>query len=675
MQLLDVKDSVILMSSSATSISNKPTVTRDDLYRLLARNLPDKTVFLLNDELQILIAEGDGLSNTPYSPANLEGRLVTEVLTALDSVALIQQYRTALKEGRDSVQQYHWDQSDYQIHAIPVMLNENTTYLMVVADNITRRLQAQQTLERAESRTRALLEALPDTMFVTDRQGTITQVQAESEASPLFSQVSVGQTLAAANIDPIVSRKAMSALQDTFETGKAQSYEYEAHLDSEDHYYEARTVAVNDTEAITLVRDITLYRRTARSLTERNHDLEILRAFDQDLTQVLSVDYVMERAAEYLVPVTEATCMAICLTQNGTLQATYCHGVDESAVQQMIAGAMPRLMELMENRHPLLIDLLVEDNWPLLLPDNRSVLLLPIIAADNALGLLVLEKQGTFTARHISSVEHMLNRLATGLENARLYEVVEDQLNEVQELYAKVQRLEQIKTDMIRIASHDLKNPLTGMRGYLEMLSWDAAEVLNDQQKGYLKEITNAAERMQQMIYGILSLDRIQQMADNTLNERVNLKMLVERVLHDHENTARQHMITFRSQIIPSSVIVMGDPFQLQEAITNLIGNAIKYTPDRGYVTTSLSCRGGEAVFQVEDTGYGIPQAMHDRLFTPFFRARSRETQAVEGSGLGLHLVKNIISRHEGRLIFDSKPGKGSTFGFALPLKATNGSS
>jgi signal transduction histidine kinase len=114
---------------------------------------------------------------------------------------------------------------------------------------------------------------------------------------------------------------------------------------------------------------------------------------------------------------------------------------------------------------------------------------------------------------------------------------------------------------------------------------------------------------------------------------------------------------------------VEGDPLQLEEALNNLIHNAIKYTPDEGSITVSISRYEELVTFRVRDTGYGIPESQQERLFQPFFRVRTQETKAIEGTGLGLHLVKNIVTRHNGHMFFQSVRGEGSTFGFDLPLR------
>ena len=111
-----------------------------------------------------------------------------------------------------------------------------------------------------------------------------------------------------------------------------------------------------------------------------------------------------------------------------------------------------------------------------------------------------------------------------------------------------------------------------------------------------------------------------------------------------------------------------GDPMLLYEAISNIIGNAIKYTPKAGTVHVWLTVEGQSACVRVHDNGYGIPEEQQERLFSPFYRVQTEETQEIEGTGLGLHLVKNIIERHNGNMVFSSVYGEGSTFGFNLPL-------
>ncbi len=240
--------------------------------------------------------------------------------------------------------------------------------------------------------------------------------------------------------------------------------------------------------------------------------------------------------------------------------------------------------------------------------------------------------------------------------------------NELARLYERVSRLEQTKTDMLRIASHDLRNPLMSVMSALQLLQMDHAQAFDPDQQRYLNTIQREAQRMHQIIRDILSAERAEIYAAGQSQEEINLCELVRGVCADFASRAEEHAQVLNMLLPDTPLLVHGDAVQLQEALENLISNAIKYTPAGGRITIQLFQQGQQAVLKVEDTGYGIAPEQQHRLFRPFSRIRTRENMAIEGTGLGLHLVKNIIERHNGQIIFDSVHGQGSVFGFALPL-------
>jgi two-component system sensor histidine kinase/response regulator len=238
--------------------------------------------------------------------------------------------------------------------------------------------------------------------------------------------------------------------------------------------------------------------------------------------------------------------------------------------------------------------------------------------------------------------------------------------NELEDLYQKVSELEQLKTDMIRIAAHDLKTPLMAMLNYAQFLQNDTNNPLEDYQQGYVQEVVDGVWRMRRIITDILSLERIQETAEDRYEQTTDLTEQLSNALEGLPPPDRN--LTLSTNAPDTEVLVKGDPSQLREATTNLITNAIKYTPDGGKIVVSLAVEDGNAVLLVQDTGYGIPEELQERLFKPFYRVPLRETRQIGGTGLGLHLVHNIIQRHSGELIFQSVYGEGSTFGFRIPL-------
>jgi signal transduction histidine kinase len=217
---------------------------------------------------------------------------------------------------------------------------------------------------------------------------------------------------------------------------------------------------------------------------------------------------------------------------------------------------------------------------------------------------------------------------------------------------------------MIRIAAHDLRSPLGVITGFSEMVLENGN--LPPRSEEQIRHVYRAGMRMQTLISDFLSLDRILHLDSRAAYHKLDLAVLVEAVFEDHRALAAERH--FSLHLPRTRVRVRGDSPQIREAIANYITNAIKYTPAAGEITVRLSVTEQEAVFEVIDNGYGIPAEAQNDLFRPFFRVQSVETHAIDGTGLGLHLVKNIVERHNGRIVFESAYGQGSTFGFRLPL-------
>jgi signal transduction histidine kinase len=262
------------------------------------------------------------------------------------------------------------------------------------------------------------------------------------------------------------------------------------------------------------------------------------------------------------------------------------------------------------------------------------------------------------------------DRVALACHNVHLINTIRERAAELEILYGKVSYLENFKSDMIRIAAHDLKNPLNVIRNYLSMLinaSDPELDIDLDVNQVY-PSMMRSAERMMHIIQNFLSLDRIERAAEYQTLEPLDLCLLVTKAQEEFSGRAAQksQQIAF---IAPNEAcMVEGDPAQLYEAVANFVSNAIKYTPEGGHIQVRLSTVDGLIKFEVSDDGYGIPDEEQNRLFQPFYRAKSTETASIEGSGLGLHLTKNIIERQGGEIIFDSVYRQGSTFGFLMPL-------
>jgi signal transduction histidine kinase len=223
-----------------------------------------------------------------------------------------------------------------------------------------------------------------------------------------------------------------------------------------------------------------------------------------------------------------------------------------------------------------------------------------------------------------------------------------------------------MKTEFVSTVSHDLRSPLTLMRGYATML--EMVGTLNEQQQNYVKKIISGVENMARMVNNLLDLGRIEAGVGLQL-ETVPLPDILEHVTSTLQLQASQKNIELVVEMPKNTMpLIQADQALLQQAMYNLVENAIKYTPQGGRVTARLKIIGDGMHFEVEDTGIGIAPIDQPRLFEKFYRGGQREAREQKGSGLGLAIVRSIAERHGGKVWLESQLGKGSTFFLQVPL-------
>ena len=225
--------------------------------------------------------------------------------------------------------------------------------------------------------------------------------------------------------------------------------------------------------------------------------------------------------------------------------------------------------------------------------------------------------------------------------------------------------LDHIKDEFISTASHDLKNPITSILGFSELIS--KAGPLNETQTNFANHMHAAAENMRELVQDLLDLAKIDMNSD-LKKEKLNLNALVAETVEEFMPQAASRQQLLEIIVARQTPFIQGDELHLRQAIRNLIGNAIKYTPASGSILVSVECGTSMAQIKVMDTGYGIPAEDLPYIFNRFYRVRKDAVLNIEGSGLGLAIVKSVIEQHGGQVDVTSEPGKGSTFLLSLPL-------
>ncbi len=231
---------------------------------------------------------------------------------------------------------------------------------------------------------------------------------------------------------------------------------------------------------------------------------------------------------------------------------------------------------------------------------------------------------------------------------------------------SQLKEIDTLKSDFVATVSHDLRSPLTLMRGYATML--EMAGELNEQQKNYAKMIVQGVDNMAKLVNNLLDLGRIE-FGVGLQVDRIPVLDILERATSELQLQAKQKNISLGVELprdLPNAI--EADSALLHQALYNLIENGIKYTPEGGTVTVHVQTLPDALIFAVQDSGFGISENDQKRLFEKFYRGTNRDALMQRGTGLGLAIVKSIAERHGGRAWVESELGKGSTFYLQIPL-------
>jgi signal transduction histidine kinase len=227
--------------------------------------------------------------------------------------------------------------------------------------------------------------------------------------------------------------------------------------------------------------------------------------------------------------------------------------------------------------------------------------------------------------------------------------------------------MEQLKDDFFSTMSHELRTPLFSIQGFAQILleegSLDGAT-----RTEFLSTIQRQAKQLSEMVNNLLDFSKFEQGKLELERLPVNLADLIHQTILKLQGYAHQERVKLVSKVSPTLAAVPGDGQRLEQVLTNLIGNAIKFSHPGHEVRVSAGVSGKTVKIAVRDQGIGIPPHDLEQIFQPYYQADRQGERSAMGSGLGLHIAKKIIEAHHGRIWAESKAGQGSTFYFTLPL-------
>ena len=233
-------------------------------------------------------------------------------------------------------------------------------------------------------------------------------------------------------------------------------------------------------------------------------------------------------------------------------------------------------------------------------------------------------------------------------------------------------RMTEVRAQFVASVSHELKTPLTSIRMFAETLSLGRARDERSKSE-YLETIVNESERLARLVDNVLDFSKIEQGKKIYRFRRTRLEDVAGSAVRAMQFPLAQGGFRLHLSVQEEMPELQADPDAIQQAILNLLTNAMKYSGDSRQIDVRVGARNGDAVIQVTDRGLGLTSDEQRRVFEKFYRAPSHEARLIAGTGLGLTLVAHIAQAHGGRVEVDSAPGAGSTFSILLPVHAENG--
>ncbi len=234
--------------------------------------------------------------------------------------------------------------------------------------------------------------------------------------------------------------------------------------------------------------------------------------------------------------------------------------------------------------------------------------------------------------------------------------------------FERLAEASRMKSEFINIISHQLRSPLTNIKWTFELLTSKEMEVPSGKVEEYLNNVKENIARMVELIDDLLIVSKIEQGTFPVLKKEISLENLIKELVSRYKVFAEASHIELNFYPQKNLSEVFTDPSLLKLVVENLIDNAIRYTKGKGKVEIGLERREKDLFFKIKDLGVGIPKKEQRYIFQKFFRAENILKERTRGSGLGLYVCKSIIEKLGGKIWFESKEGKGTTFYFTLPI-------
>ncbi|GMV35057.1 MAG: hypothetical protein DCC59_03350 [Chloroflexi bacterium] len=419
-------------------------------------------------------------------------------------------------------------------------------------------------------------------------------------------------------------------------------------------------------QAAVAIENARLYTLTDQELASRVEELSIMQRIDRELNASLEMDRAMRITLDWALRQSGAEAGLIGTLEEGKLRVMAQQGLDEQMTplgdQLLMKIELPSMIAAVETGLPQHVEAAVGVSKNKLLMASQNQMVIPIRRETTVIGVLYLESSGD-SQPDVDFLTRLTDHAAIAISNAQLY--------------GEVQRANLAKSDFVSFVAHELKNPMTSIKGYTELLASGAVGQITDMQTNFLTTIKSNVERMSTLVSDLNDNSKIEAGRLRLEFKAVKAADIVDEVIRTFTRQLEDKQQTLEVNVPPNLPAMWADRVRVGQVLTNLISNAYKYTPEGGSIRVEVEESpnqwdpdGAPRVIHlwVKDSGIGMTVEDQQKIFQKFFRSDDPKARESPGTGLGLNITKSLVEMQGGRIWFESEYRQGTAFHFTVPV-------